>query len=535
MFDKNIQYINIVKTQQNIKIDYEILKNNQVIKNEQSIFLLDDNSLSLDTNFKLQALEQNTPNSYITAICEDEDQIIIKQDDIVSSSNTNIYFDHSHQISLSNEKIVKSKNFFCEGNIDYLVSPFSILQNKISENLQEDSLNIFILNNNIYAIILDSTKRYCLSTIKKLTSFNDIKESNFYSDDIVEQKLYEEVYSLELNENITNITKEFYEKNSDASFLKSINIYYNIKQLNDEQIETLNENLMLNINYELINIDEILYKMVKKPLIKKQSFIKPREKKSTLSFTMWILIAFITTAIAIGIFYILQVPEEPIKPIKKETLKVKEKKELKKKVEILLPDHKTINEHIVNHILDIFETISDDSILKEIQLQKDESTLVYNYIKEDSYEKILKARLLKIYEVSENVLTSKNNKLFTAIISNTNILNKLDKKPSKKYKTTSKNKYLNKKESIKILKELFNKQTQIKQISSIDNKYNTQQYSIITLVTTPSELFDIINKINNMNYSIELSYPIEFAKVNDKLEISFRLKINQNIPLKLSK
>jgi len=534
MFNNNIQYINIVKTQQNIKIDYEVLKNNQVIKNEQSIFLLDDNSLSLDTNFKLQTLEQNTPNSYITAICEDENQTIVKNEDAINISNTNIYFDHSHKISLENTKIEESKKFFCDGNIDYLISPFSILQNKMSDNLEEESLNIFILNNNIYAIILDKNKRYSLSSIKQLTSFQDIKKSNFYNDDIVEQKLYEEVYALELNENISDITKEFYEVNQNSDFLKSINIYYNIKQLNNEQLDLLNENLMINVKYEIINIDEILYKISKKPSIKKLSFIKPREKKSTLSFAMWILIALISTALAIAVVYMIQVPSEVKVEVKKEVKKIV-KKEVKKKEEILLPNHIEINEHHVNHILDIFNTISDDSTLKEIQLQKDESTLVYNYLKEDSYEKVLKAKLLKIYENSENVLTSKNNRVFTAIISNTNILDKLTKIPRKKYKLTNETKYLNKKESTKMFTSLFNKETSIKQISSMDNKYNTQQYKIVTLVSTPNELFEVLKKINETNYSVELSFPIEFAKVNDKLEISFKLKFHQNIPKKLSK
>ena len=534
MFNNNIQYINIVKTQQNIKIDYEILKNNQIIKSEQSIFLLDDNSLSLDTNFKLQTLEQNIPKSYITAICEDENQIIVKNDDEINTSNTSIYFDHSHKISLETNKIEESKKFFCDGNIDYLISPFSILQSKMLDNLQEESLNIFILNNNIYAIILNNEKRYCLSCIKQLTSFKDIKESNFYNDDIVEQKLYEEIYALELNENITNITENYYEKNSNANFLKSINIYYNIKQLSDEQIKILNESLMIDINYEIINIDDILYKLVKKPSIKKLSFIKPREKKSTLSFAMWIMIAFISTAIAIGIFYILQVPSIEKVEIKPE-VKIKVEKKIEIKEEILLPNHKIINEHILNYILDIFNTISDDSTLKEIQLQKDESTLVYNYLKENSYEKDLKAKLLKIYENSENVLTSKNNRVFTSIISNTMVINKLDKKPSKKYKADLKIKYLDKKDAINMFKSLFNKDTNIKQVSSIDNKYNTQQYKITTFVSSPNDFFEAIHKINEKKYSIILSYPIEFAKVNDKLEISFKLKLNQNIPKKLSK
>ena len=106
---------------------------------------------------------------------------------------------------------------------------------------------------------------------------------------------------------------------------------------------------------------------------------------------------------------------------------------------------------------------------------------------------------------------------------------------SKKYKADLKIKYLDKKDAINMFKSLFNKDTNIKQVSSIDNIYNTQQYKITTFVSSPNDFFEAIHKINEKKYSIILSYPIEFAKVNDKLEISFKLKLNQNIPKKLSK
>lgn len=523
---ENKQYINVIKTQQNIKINYQILQNNQILKSEQSIFLLEDNSLSLDTNYKLQILQNSTPKTYISAICEDEQQTIVSNTEATSTEKTSIYFDHNHQITLPNSNIENIKQFYNNSDIDYLISPFTILYNILHDDLQASSLNLLILNNNIYSIILDENKRFCISCIKQLTPFEDIKKSNFYTDEIVEQKLYDEIYSLELNENISSITQSFYENNKDASFIQNINIYYNIKQLNETQLNTLTENLMIKVTYNLINLDEILYTIVKKQSIKKQSFIEPRAKKSSLSLGWWIVIVLLTTLVAGGIFYMLQTPEKKsiTKTIQKKIKKVKSEKI----EEISLPNHTNINTNLVDNLLDIFETISDDSVLKEIQLQKNESTLIYNFTIPNSYETILKPELLKIYEKSENILTSKNNSVYTAIISNTIPKNKMVKKATKKYKTNKQNIFLDKQNAIKILKSFFNTKTTIKNLSTSSTKYTTYRYKLTTIVATPKDFFNIIDKINKTNYSITLAYPIEFAKIKSGLEVNFKLRLNQN-------
>ncbi|MCK5293252.1 MAG: hypothetical protein KAJ49_01275 [Arcobacteraceae bacterium] len=523
MLNNNIQYINVIKSQQNIKIDYQIIKENQIIKNEHSIFLLEENKLSIDTNYKLQTLENNIPKTYICAICEDKNQTIISND----NNTQNIYFNKTHSITLPSSNIEKTKQFYNNGNIDYLVSPFTILQNILNTNLHPNSLNLLILNNNIYSILLDENKQYITSCIKQLTSFEDIQNSDFYTDEIVEQKLYDEIYNLELNENISNITNQFYKENPDADFIQSINIYYNIKQLNDEQLNLLKDNLMIETIYNPISLNELLYDMVKRSSIKKQSFIHPRPKKSTLSLISWILIALITTFLAGALFYIMQSPKEEIK--QKEI--IKEKKKIVKKIkEIQLPNHININEYIVNSLLDIFETISDDSLLKEIQVEQNESTLIYNFKNPNSYESTLKPKLLKIYKKSENVLTSKNNFTYTAIISNTMPKEKLSTKLTKIYPKSSQNKYLEKKEINLLLKSIFNTNSKIKNLSISTAKYTISRYSITTIVKDPQEFFTTIDRLDTLNYSIHLSYPIEFAKVKDNLEVNFKLQINQNNP-----
>ena len=523
MFNKDIQYVNIIKMQQNIKIDYEILNNNKTIKNEQSIFLLDNQNLCIDTKYKLQTLEHNIPQTYICAICEDSNQTIVEQTSQIPTNNQKVLFDHNHNIILDNNSINQINNFY-DNRLDYLISPFTILHHKFNEKLEANSLNILILNNKLYSIILDENKRYKYSAIEELISFEDIKQSNFYTDEVVEQKLYDEIYTLELNEKISNITQKYYESNNDNSFLESINIYYNIKQLNDTQLNSLEENLMIKISYEEIDINHILYDIIKKSSAKRYSFTTPRTKKQPLSLLAWIVIAIVSTAITAGLVYYFTL-DEKTKPIKEQ-----HKKQLTKKVtkieEILLPDHIYINNYIRTNILDIFNTIDDKSVLQEIQIQKNESTLVYNFIDENSYNDRLKTKLLKIYKNSENILTSKNNNIYSAIVSNTNPIKPYPAKALKKYKSTN-NKTLNSKGLEKLLKSI-SKDIKIKYLATTQTKYITDTFKIVMKVKTPQEFFNFISKINHQKLSIVISYPIEFAKINDKIEITFLIKINQN-------
>ncbi len=525
MFNNSIQYVNVIKSQHNIKVNYQILQNNKIIKNEQSIFLLDGDNLSLDTNYKLQTLEQHIPQTYITAICEDISQTIIKKDQYTPNNNTaSLVFDHNHLVTVPQNIIEQYKQLFNNTDLDYLISPFTILHHAISDNLIAKSLNIFILNNTIYGVILDQDKRYTYSAIKQLTPYDDIQNSEFYNDDIVEQKLYDEIYALELNENISTITKEFYEQNS-SIFIETINIFYHIKQLNDEQLNSLEENLMINLNYIDIGLDDIVMQLVKKPTIKTISFIQPRKKRSSLSFGFWIAIGLLTTLIAAGLIYFMQDNPKVAQPTK---TKQPTKKVVQTIKEVSIIDHIKYNNHITNTILDIFDVIDDYSVLKELQLQKDESTFIYTFTKANSYDDIVKPKLLKIYANSENVLTSQNNNIYTAIISNANLKYTVPKNIYKPYHTK---KFLTKDDSLKILKKIFNKRSSIKYIATTNSKYTTYIFNISMIIDTPQIFFDDIDKLNQQKYSIILDYPVEFSKNKNGIEVHFKIKVNQTKPI----
>jgi len=530
MFNKNTQYINIIKSQQNIKINYQITDDSKIIKSEHSTFLMDNNQLSNDAKIKIAALRNTKAQTFISAICENTKQQIVTFDTLLDDNVKSIYFDTKHNIILDNKDLENDLMFYNIDNLDYFLSPFTILHNIINNKLEEKSLNILIHNENIYAILLNEEKRYVFSAIKKLPSYTELSNSNFYEDEISKQKLYEEMYLLKMQENISSIIQEFYDINKNTYFIQNTNIYYSIKQLSSEQIDTLNNDLLLNINYLQVNIDNYIFDLVSKPSVNKQSFIKKKKKKKSNKLFFILLSVFLMTLLSAGgVYWYKQNQKNNIlkeKLLKQQNKLAKQKKELAKIEEISLPKHTTINSLYKKFIIDIFDTIGSDSTLKEIKLLKNESTLVYNFEKEDSYEQNLKPALLKIYRNSENILTSKNNNFYTAIIANNNVINPINENETKIYKPNKKYKNLSQIEIEKYLKTILD-YSSITFHKKYNSKYESYEYIVTQISSTPESFFKNIEKLNNQYYSITLKFPIEFIKSNNKINIKYSLIFNQ--------
>jgi len=529
MFNKNVQYINIIKSQQNIKINYQILDDNKIIKSEHSTFLLNNNDISNDAKIKLSTLKKQIP-TYTCALCESPSQKI-EMNSVLNNNNTNIYFDTRHNITLHNDEILNDLNFYGNETIDYLISPFTVLYNIINDKLDKKSLNILVQNENIYAIILDEDKRYAYSAIKKLPSYNDLINSQFFEDEISKQKLYEEMYLLQIQEDISTIIQDFYELNNNSFFIDNTNIYYTIKQLNDEQISTLNSDLLLNINYKQINIDNYIFKIISKPSIKKQSFIKPIKKpKSNKLFNVLLFIFLLSSIFAAGVYLYKQNQKNTLiqeQLTKKQNQLLAKRKEMAKIEEISLPNHILINNNYKKFITDIFNTIGSDSTLKEIKLLKDESTLVYNFKNENSYSLNLKPALLKIYKNSQNILTSKNNTYYTAIIANNNVIKPINNKAVKIYKPVKNYKNLSKDDIKKYLEQILTN-SNVKFNRKLNYKYETFEYIISQKTNNPKSFFENIENLNKQYYSIVLKFPIEFIKSNNEINIKYKIIFNQS-------
>ena len=526
------QYINIIRSNQNIKIDQQVLENESVINASSSVFLLQDNLFSSDTLFKLQALEQSVKNTFITALSESKEQKIVTKVDAKHKDCSYIPYDSNHFIEINNTIIETSTLFNNNGNIDYLVSPFTLLQNYLSSNLEANSLNLFIFNDNIYVIILGEDKRYVKSTILTLTPFNDIKNSEFYSDEVVEQKLYDEIYLLELTDQISNIIKNYYEEFNNTNFIEKVNLFYTIKQLQDEQINALSEDLMLEINYEQIHLDTLLFDITQKSNAAKYSFIEPRPKKLALSKNTWAIIALSSLILVFLVIYFMQdneeIKEEPSE-VKKEITK---KEDTKKKMVIKenkLPNHVFNNTQQLEFIKKLFNTLDDNTVLKEIQIQNDESTMICDFYNINAQEKFLNNTILKLYEKSEIVLMSSSNNALTTIVSNNTLL---ELPESKMMNVKATHTYMDDLLTQKYLSDLLGKETKILSEDEQNKKYSQHIFTLTVKVKEPIHFYKIIDVINNQKHSITLDYPIEFIKTNETLEVTFTLHFNQALDTK---
>ncbi|MBI3874097.1 MAG: hypothetical protein HY307_03750 [Arcobacter sp.] len=360
------------------------------------------------------------------------------------------------------------------------------------------------------------------SSINSLTPYNDIKKSNFYTDEVVEQILYDEIYLLELGSNITEILNGYYELTKSSNFCECVNIFYTIKYLEPKQIELLKENILLDVTYSPLNIDNAVDAIVKKENIESYSFTKKRTKKSKYLMFAWFLIAVLTTLGAGYSFYMFQLQKEE----DAKNTKVPHK-EIAKIEYANLPNHIEINQNLITLIKNLFESIDDNSLLKEIQIQQNESTIIYDFKAINPYEQSLKPKLLKLYEQSENILTSQHKGIFTSIISNVHLIDKKEL-PLKKYIPSQTAKFLSSSDGKKGLEQLFNTSTIVKLQNETKEKYTVYTYTIFTIIKSPVEFFDAIKLLEKQNYSIAIDYPIEFAKTNKGLELNFKLTINQN-------
>ncbi len=526
--DKNIQYINIKKNKRQLKLENQILNDGKVSMTEQTSFII-DKQLTTDVVNKLKILQNNISETYITTLCESRNQKLV--DDDFVDENYEIRDLTSHvRVAIPKEDLLNLEQYYLTTGMDYVFSPYNILYSHLlGYGVDANSVNIFILNDTIYCLIINGEKRVVHSSIKLLTPFEDVTDEEFDTNGIQGQQIFDEIHMLEVQEAITSITNEFYEQEIEDVFCESISIFYNVKQLTDEQIEQLEENIMMEIEYSAINIDEYLFTMSKQIHIERHSFMSAREKVAKKSPIKWIIGAIISTVIVGGILYFMQVAKaEEEQRLKDQQAKlIAEKKAEENRIK--LPNHKMINNKISEVVSDLFEVIPDSVILSELQLQKKNSTIVCSYPKKEVFKDELQPALLKLYKTSKILLVQQNKEQFNAIISSSDRIQKkkLKKVIQSKY---NKNKQLNRSEMLSHVKKLLPSNAQVVYINGKKKKTKMSHFNITTVMLTPQDFFDFVRRLNKDKYSINITYPIEFTQTQNNLELIINLEFNQLIP-----
>ena len=515
MFTKESLYINAIKYDTQLKLDYKKLNDNEIIEANNSVFLVDDEILAHDIAHKLNASQKEIDNTYIsTLLISDTTQLVPKALSSKLKDCEIAELNNEFDIAVLKTTLFETKNYFDKTGVDYIYSAFHILNLHLEQNICKNQLLIFLFNNKAHILILGNDASIVFNKTVDLPTFESIKKTHFYEDDIAGQKLYDEIYYFELNQIIHDTLNEFYEKSKDI-FVEKIVILYALKQLSNEQIEQLSEELLLQIDYHPINIDEEIFELSKDKHLKK-SFIKPRKKlRKTNFYNLFILIFFLVAFF--GIYKLF---------INIEETQEQENQKIKKFVK--LPDHINMNDKIDKRIKSVFKRIPYDIVLKGLKLEENSLEINGILLADDTFIKSVKPSLADIYsQIDMEVEDNKKNMISAKITAKEAI--KLDNIVYKTYN----DKYITD-EFLPIsrvseqLKILFPANTLIKFNTSKNEDITKFFYSVSMLVETPSEFFNTIEMLNNELYSIYIMYPVTMTKNEDGfLEIEFKLVFNQ--------
>lgn len=526
MFTKDSLYINAVKYDTQLKLDYKKLSNEEIVNTNNSVFLVDNDLLPLNIAQKLNASQEEIDNTFIsTLLINDTTKLVPKALSGKLKDCEIAKFNNEYDIAVLKTTLFETKNYFSKTGIDYIYSAFHLINLHIDKNISRSEIIVFLLNSKAFIVILGAAGVIVHNTILDLACFDTIKKTHFYEDDIDGQKLFDEIYYLELNEIIHNTLNAFYEKKNNT-FVEKVTILYASKQLSQEQIEQLGEDLLLKVDYHPINIDEEIFELSRDKHLKK-SFIKPRKKKKKRNYTNLYIFLFILVLSYLSYEVYLRVDFQELFNSKKITIQKIE--DIQENQTILgLPDHLNLNDQIEQKIKSVFESIPNDVVLKDLKIDKNILELKANFFKEDSFSNSLKPNLDKLYKNIVYSTTSTGKKFNIDGV----VLAKEDKNLDKVFKTFKKE-YLADEfipldrvtEQLKILLPLdsiikFNTTT-------TNNNVTRFIYTGNILVKEPRDFFDMIDVLNNELYSIHIAYPLSMIKTDAGIEIEFVLVFNQ--------
>lgn len=532
MFSKSSQYVSIIRYYNQLKFDYKQLVNDEIIKAEQTSFLVNNNILSQDVVYKLKILEQNEPQTFVSTLCDTTEQKLISKSELANSDN-NVVVDLNNEYNLALDKstLFETKYFFEASGIDYIYSPFHILNLHCEQNPSASTLNGLILNNSLYILILNENNQIVYSCIESLTSFEEIQKSNFYDNEITGQKLFDEIYYFEIENIISTVLEKFYET-KDKLFIDKVTILHMIKQLNEEQIHRLHKELLIEVNYHPISVDDYIYELARQPLKSQKSFVKPRKKEKS-KFVAFALIVF-TLLITFSAFYfynyITSKKQTSQETILLEKDKMAKEKELQKQEALKpkLPNHMSKNYKLEKKVLALFDIIPYSVVLEELAIKNSESIMKITLLEDDIYIKDMQPKLLQEYKFSSiEFEQSAPKEPLKAIIFNTEYI----EQPSSVQEVLPEyinNGFLPKQRVEEMMTALLGEKAVFVFASDFKSDITTYNYEVSATYTEPKEFFSLIEKLNEQKYSMNISYPVIMKKIEGGIQMTFNFQFHQN-------
>ncbi len=520
MFSKESLYINAIKYKAQLKINYKKLQNDTIAETNNSLFIAKDDILSKDIAIKLNNHSSEIDNTYISTLLLQDETELTKKTDFKIKDFEYTSLNNDYDICVSKNTLFETKNYFDKCGIDYIFSAYHVLNLHIEQNPCQNNLVILLFNNQAFCIILNSKSDIVFNKRIELTPFENIKDSRFYENDILGQKLFDEIYYLELNEAIKNTIEEFY-KNSKNIFIEKVSLLYNLKQISEEQINSMSESYMIDISYSPLSVEEELFELSKDTHVHK-SFIKPRIKPNNNFKNIFITI--FSLALILGLFYVFINYEDIIKNEKIEEKKIENIIDNS----INLPNHILKNDSIERRVLKPLEVLPYDVVLKELHIEKNSIKMYANLLSKDTYIKVIQAKLLEDYNSSIIDFKNDNSLILDGIISAEGFKNNYISEFKNYNDTYVKNEFMPIITVTEQIKMLFPKDTIVTFKSSFKSEVLTFNYLINVIIQTPLSFFEIINTLNNELYSINISYPISFVKTEAGIEVEFILQFHQN-------
>ncbi|MEA1915156.1 MAG: hypothetical protein U9N30_07550 [Campylobacterota bacterium] len=512
------QYINVVTNANQLRVDYQVLDDSgNILSNEKSIFLQNQDHLSEDAIFKIVALEQNVDNSHISTLLYNDTQKILNTNDDHTKSFATAQLNDTQSIACDKNLLFEATHYFNRTGVDYIFSPFSILYAHCIQSTTHSRLNVLILENKIYCMIINENNKVIFSHLKNMTSFEDIKNSDFYSDEIDRQKLFDEINLLEIQKYITEAIESFYLKHS--TFITNIDILYTLKQLNKEHIEQLEHTFDMHIHYAQISIDESLYELTMHNST--QSFTPKREvptqAKSSSNMT---LIAVFTSIVAIALVYYLSLQN---------TVTVPKKAPVKKHAVVKsdLPNHINKNNTVLSHLNSVFDTIPYSMVIKELTLDKNNSSFSGILLSKNTFITEIKPQLLKLYANSSIDYEDISKKNLTNIMVENTLLKASPKINGVKTPEYIIDEFIPQQQIIEQIKQILPKNSIVHYKTKYVAKYTTFNFMINSVVQSPNQFIDILKTLNTELYSLHVTYPVNMRKTSEGIELNFILQFHQ--------
>ncbi|MFW3328256.1 hypothetical protein ACN9JT_07385, partial [Aliarcobacter butzleri] len=296
-------------------------------------------------------------------------------------------------------------------------------------------------------------------------------------------------------------------------------ILHVLKILTKEQLSQLSQELLLKVDDYSVNVDEEIFKLAKQK-DSKNSFIKHRKKKKRKD-PRYIFLIILLTLLSLGFYKIYSTIDfNPI--LEKFNIKIGHQKVLES-----LPNHVILNDKIKKRVKAIFDSVPNNVAVKEVNIDENNLELKVFSIQEENLN-LLNLALNSLYVNNESKIITPNAKTnFDAVVVSKNEIeiNTEYDNSTKDYLTDEQFNIESVTEQLKIL---MPETAIVKYIETIDaKKVEVFSYKVAILITEPNEFFELINKLNEELYSINLKYPISFKRTDNGIEVEFNLEFNQ--------